>query len=57
MSVTTTDGWVRLWQLQPDLSLQHLARMCVLRHTAPRDLLSLPLPEKLILYLLQWPTE
>ncbi len=56
MAVTATDGFVRVWQLWPDLSLQHLTRMRILQHTRSRDLIRLPLPEKLILYLLQWPT-
>ena len=56
MAVTATDGFVRIWQLQPDISLQHLARMKILQHTRTCDLLKLPLPEKIILYLLQWPT-
>ena len=56
MAVTTTDGFVRVWQLQPDISLQHLTRMTILQHARTCDLIRLPLPEKLILYLLQWPT-
>ena len=56
VAVTATDGYVRIWQLQPDISLQHLTRMRVLQHTRTCDLIRLPLPEKLILYLLQWPT-
>lgn len=56
MAVTSRDGYVRVWTLEPDISLLHLSRMKILQHTSQRDLITLPLPEKLILFLLQWAT-
>ncbi len=57
MSVTSTDGIVRLWQLCPDLSLRHLSKLAVLQSVKVCDLHKLPLPPPIILDLLEWPTD
>ncbi len=56
MVATATDGLIRLWQLWPDLTLLHLAAQCIKQHTNTKDIIRLPLPKKLVLYLLGWPT-
>lgn len=52
----STDGRNRVWQLQPDLSLQHLCRVAIIKHVPADKFSSLPLPSKLVLYLLFYPT-
>ena len=47
-----SDGLVRVWALPYRFDLQHLCRLAILRHVAPRKVHTLPLPSSLKGYLL-----
>lgn len=55
VAVSSTDGCIRVWQLPPELGLQQMCRHAVLRYVRARDIPKLPLPRRLILFILSWP--
>ena len=55
LSSSSSDGFVRLWQIQPNINLQKLCRLAILRKVRVSNLKNLPLPPKIIHSLLQWP--
>ena len=52
MASASTDGIVRVWQLPPDLTLQHLCRQLILTKVKVTEIRKLPIPPKMMLYLL-----
>ena len=57
LAVSATDGLIRVWQLRPQMDLQHMCRLAVLKVVPANRVEELPLPTKLIAYLLNWPME
>ena len=57
LAVSASDGIVRVWQLHSKINLKHLCRLVIKQYISVRNLVELPLPPALIMYLLQWPTE
>ncbi|ELU00073.1 hypothetical protein CAPTEDRAFT_206254 [Capitella teleta] len=55
LAVSSTDGCIRVWQLPPEMRLQQLCRFAIMRYVKARDIPKLPLPRKLLLFLLRWP--
>jgi hypothetical protein len=55
LTVSSTDGCVRVWQLPPEMQLLQLCRLAVLRYVKARDIPKLPLPRKMLQFLLRWP--
>ena len=49
MAMTSTDGYVRVWQLHQTLSLKHLSKLAVLKSTRRSDIPRLPLPPPVLL--------
>ena len=52
---TSSDGFLRIWQLSPDLSLKHLCRMSIISNVKLCDLRYLPLPKQIISFLMNEP--
>lgn len=57
LAVSATDGNVRVWQLHARLSLQNLCRQVLLQNVSTSKLQTLPLPARLVKYLLQLPAK
>ncbi|CAH1774318.1 unnamed protein product [Owenia fusiformis] len=55
LCTSNTDGIVRIWQLKPYINLQHMCRTAIQKHVRADRLVQLPLPPKLIFFILQWP--
>ncbi|XP_002732085.1 uncharacterized protein LOC100374715 [Saccoglossus kowalevskii] len=56
LAVCSADGYIRIWQLPRFLNLQHFCRLTILRHFPANKVYSLPLPSKLVSYILYNPT-
>ena len=48
LAVSYTDGFIRIWQLQPIINLQHMCRMTILQLVRLHEIYLLPLPKKII---------
>ena len=55
LAVSSTDCYIRIWQLPPEMSLQYLCRHQLLQLVSTNAIKQLPLPNKLINFLLVWP--
>ncbi|XP_074658362.1 uncharacterized protein LOC141911268 isoform X3 [Tubulanus polymorphus] len=55
LAVSSTDGFIRVWQLDADLNLQDLCRKVILASTYCDRVKFLPIPDRLKFYLLQIP--
>ena len=55
LAVTSTDGLCRIWQLQPVINLQDLCRLAIMQHCTMKNMEHLPIPPKLLFFLLNWP--
>ncbi|XP_077981596.1 uncharacterized protein LOC144436638 [Glandiceps talaboti] len=52
LAVCSADGYIRIWQLPRYLSLQHFCRLAILKYLPAKDVYALPLPGKLIDFIL-----
>lgn len=48
LAVSHTDGYVRLWQLSPELNLQTLCKRTILQHVKLSQLHELPIPQRIL---------
>ncbi|XP_070562887.1 uncharacterized protein [Ptychodera flava] len=56
LAVCSADGFIRIWQLPRYLNLQHFCRLTIIKHLPAKQVYSLPLPSKLIDFILYNPT-
>lgn len=56
LAVSSSDGMVRIWQLSPLFSLQHLCKRSILSSVNASRIQQLPLPAKLKAFLKSYPT-
>ncbi|XP_064625098.1 uncharacterized protein LOC135486325 [Lineus longissimus] len=57
IAVSSSDGYARIWQLKSDISLQNICRKTILGTVKANNIWRLPLPPRILMYLLQWSRE